>query len=58
MTEIDYPIMTCPVCGHEETDYDGFGCLACEKCGWCSHPAYNGGVCGICGKEEKHDKGA
>lgn len=45
----DYPSMTCPKCGDQQTDFDGFGFMACTACGYCTHPAWNGGICGICG---------
>lgn len=48
----DLPEAICPRCGHREDDYDGFGMLACDECGWCSHPDRYGGVCGICGDVE------
>ena len=57
---IDQPTMTCPRCGAEHPDCDGFGFIAHTKlaypdgCGWCSHPSRDGDghgnmVCGICG---------
>lgn len=39
----DLPEAICPRCGH---------LLACDECGWCSHPDRYGGVCGICGDVE------
>lgn len=50
------PMMTCPQCGVEEPDFDGFGMLAhvqpyfSRGCGWCSHPARTGNLCEICGE--------
>lgn len=45
------PVMHCPACGAPDVDMDGFGCLACPRdpvvC-YCSHPATDDGVCGIC----------
>lgn len=60
MTTDDMPEMTCPRCGAEHPDFDGFGFVAHTKpaypdgCGWCSHPSRDGRpdgsmVCGICG---------
>ena len=54
------PTTTCPRCGAEHPDCDGFGFIAHTKlaypdgCGWCSHPSRDGDghgnmVCGICG---------
>ena len=64
----DYPTVTCPKCGREQVDMDGFGFLACipfnipvsiaEKhgvipcCGYCTHPSITDGVCGICGEHQ------
>ena len=37
----DYPEMTCPKCGKETPDMDGFGFIAClpDGCGYCRHVA-------------------
>ena len=53
------PTMTCPRCGAELPDFDGFGVVAHTKpaypdgCGFCSHPtrdaAPDGWKCGVCG---------
>lgn len=57
------PEMQCPQCGAWLPDYDGFGVLAHTKpayadgCGYCSHPARDGGVCGICGDKEDASSG-
>jgi hypothetical protein len=51
----DQPTMTCPRCGAEHPDFDGFGMLAHVKpafpdgCGYCTHPSRDDGVCGYCG---------
>lgn len=56
----DLPTMSCPRCGAEHPDHDGFGFVAhrapayVDACGWCSHPsrdrdAKGSWVCGICG---------
>jgi hypothetical protein len=50
----DMPEMTCPKCGKEMPDFDGFGVLAHvapmpDPCGYCSHPSLDDNVCGICG---------
>lgn len=45
------PQKICPSCGAVSKDFDGFGVLACELCGYCSHPSITGGICDIC-KEE------
>jgi len=44
------PLMECPNCGNVSDDFDGFGVLACDACGFCTHPAITGDVCEICGK--------
>lgn len=50
-TADDLPKTQCPQCGAWVTDYDGFGVLAHlgpDGCGYCSHPAIDDDVCGIC----------
>jgi hypothetical protein len=56
------PTATCPRCGCEVPDWDGFGVLFHTKvthplsgCGYCSHPSRDGvegGMykCGVCGE--------
>lgn len=44
------PTMTCPKCGDERHDFDGFGFLSCAKCGHCTHPSKTDGICGLCGR--------
>lgn len=44
-------IIECPVCGAEQEDFDGFGVVHCEECGYCQHISSTGGVCDICEKE-------
>ena len=46
----DYPIVRCPKCSAEQIDMDGFGVLACELCGYCTHPCAEGDplICQIC----------
>lgn len=56
----DTPQSLCPKCHEWVDDFDGFGVLAHDKCGYCSHPSITGGVCGICGKrltETKQEQG-
>lgn len=49
-------IAHCPVCGVEQEDWDGFGVLVCDACGFCAHPSSSGtelpGVyqCDTCGR--------
>jgi len=45
------PIITCPKCGYEFEDFDGFGFIYCEKCHHCTHPNSMDGICGICGRK-------
>jgi hypothetical protein len=40
--------MMCPQCHTLIDDFDGFGVLAHDACGYCSHPSLTGGVCEIC----------
>jgi methionyl-tRNA synthetase len=47
--EDDQVIIACPRCGVEQADFDGFGVVNCEACGYCTHPSAYGGVCEICG---------
>jgi len=47
--------ISCPKCGAEQLDLDGFGLVACPECGFCTHPsadsdAHGRMVCGICKK--------
>lgn len=35
----DTPRSICPRCQREQADYDGFGVMLCESCGYCAHPA-------------------
>ena len=56
--ESDQPQIQCPACGVWEEDFDGFMVAHTQPayedgCGWCSHPARDGGVCGICGDVEE-----
>lgn len=43
-------MIACPRCAAEQEDFDGFGVVHCEACGYCTHPSATGGVCGICGE--------
>lgn len=43
-------MIACPQCGTEQQDFDGFGVVHCEACGYCVHPSSTGGVCDICRK--------
>lgn len=45
------PIVACPQCGAEQEDFDGFGVVHCEACGYCIHPSCTNGICGICGTD-------
>jgi DNA-directed RNA polymerase subunit RPC12/RpoP len=55
LTDDDIEVVRCPSCGAWLEDFDGFGFIACEKCGFCRHPnaeLIDGKwICGICGKE-------
>jgi hypothetical protein len=58
----EMPRMTCPKCGEEMADFDGFGVLAHvapmkNACGYCSHPTLDGDACGICGATIVRDPG-
>lgn len=44
------PMVPCPGCGAEYEDFDGFGVLHCNLCGYCAHPSISDGVCDYCGK--------
>jgi rubrerythrin len=44
-------VVQCPSCGAWLEDFDGFGFIACEKCGNCSHVSVTDGKCDLCGKE-------
>lgn len=45
------PKAKCPRCGAMHIDYDGFGVLYCEHCGYCKHPSITAGVCNLCSRE-------
>ncbi len=48
------PVMvSCPHCGAEQEDLDGFGVLFCPKCGWCTHASITDGRCGLCGEQRE-----
>jgi len=41
----------CPKCRKRMLDYDGFGCVRHEECGYCAHGSVDdGGRCRICGE--------
>lgn len=42
-------MIECPKCGIKQEDFDGFGVLYCEACGYCTHASVNGTVCTLCG---------
>lgn len=49
--------LTCPKCGDEQEDLDGFGFIACDKCGLCTHVSFSGPcgqelICDLCGKTQ------
>lgn len=52
----------CPACGLEQEDWDGFGVLTCDACGYCTHPSSTGtdepGVyqCDCCGLRVTRDE--
>ncbi len=48
----ELPIVTCPRCGDEQADHDGFGFVSCAACGFCVHLSRTGGTCDICGDVE------
>jgi hypothetical protein len=49
----DVPQAQCPKCKQWQDDFDGFGVLHCEACGYCTHPSItNAGVCELCGKAQ------
>ena len=48
---IDYTIAICPKCGDEVQDFDGFGVLCHNACGYCRHPSIIDGQCCACGRE-------
>ena len=58
----EQPTLTCPRCGVEQEDFDGFGFMACEACHYCTHPSRDGNslgymICGICGDAEPPAEG-
>lgn len=50
----DYPEMTCPKCGRESPDMDGFGLMFCVGCGYCTHASITDDVCNFCGSVQQH----
>ena len=55
LDDADMPTMTCPGCGKEEPDYDGFGVVFCAACGFCRHLSLDDGTCNYCGAEPLKD---
>ena len=56
MREDEVPQSQCPKCKKWVDDHDGFGVLAHDECGYCSHPSSQGDdtgrmICDICGKD-------
>lgn len=49
--EDEIVIIECPRCGAEQEDFDGFGVVHCEDCGYCTHPAATDNICEICGED-------
>lgn len=49
------PVMECPQCHKVEEDFDGFGVLCCDGCGYCTHSAIDGDVCSFCGKNTSEE---
>jgi hypothetical protein len=43
------PMVACPKCGREYQDFDGFGVVFCESCGYCRHFSRDNGKCNYCG---------
>lgn len=50
---INHRKMYCPKCGEEYDDFDGFGVLYCEECGYCTHASITDRICDFCHKEPK-----
>lgn len=58
MSEMKAPDQSpCPKCGAWVDDWDGFGVLRHEACGWCAHPSRTGDVCDICGHSLRATRG-
>lgn len=51
------PTAQCPSCKAMHVDYDGFGVLWCEHCGYCAHPSITAGVCDLCSRPQGDDRG-
>lgn len=61
MGDYEQPTMTCPRCGAEYEDFDGFGVVFCERCRFCRHLSRDGDgkggmVCSYCGDVEHQAK--
>ena len=59
-TDRPTPLAVCPLCGGEQEDYDGFGVLYHEECGYCAHTAasiHEDGLwhCDVCGQIQEDD---
>lgn len=50
------PQSQCPQCGTWHDDYDGVGVVYCDNCLYCSHPAWTGDQCDVCGCTESMKK--
>jgi len=54
----EMPEVACPKCGELQQDFDGFGVVFCESCGYCVHPSWSFNesrkrfACEVCGKLE------
>lgn len=55
MSDAAAPLLACPACGVETPDFDGFGVLFCDRCGYCRHPAITGDRCDLCGRPVNFD---
>ena len=55
MNDDEALMMSCPKCGAEQEDCDGFGVLYCQNCKYCTHSSQDGDgkgnwECGLCGR--------
>ena len=47
--ESEQLFVRCPKCDYKHEDFDGFGVLYCDQCGFCTHDSVTNDRCDFCG---------